>query len=254
MPLHLGSFVERRKDKKVFSEVLALCAKAHNPISSDGEHFHTDYPLIDKKKKKIGKIVFTFNVVDGHLNLIDADITIIPSKSTKLIFEHKLPKSSEANEYYDVVCDDLHFQVETVNRYSIKGDIEGTTQAAWLSAFPFRINVYDNIESFNEETGLKGIKTKTGQIVHGFSEQFMCPNMAENSEDDPYTFMLGKVKDIEDIELKINKRTVDFKIIYLETGVDIIPAVVSDKVFDLSNVKKGKLIAMNADIKADFRE
>ena len=36
MPLHLNSFVEEKKDKKIFAEILDLCIKAQNPISSDG--------------------------------------------------------------------------------------------------------------------------------------------------------------------------------------------------------------------------
>ena len=66
--------------------------------------------------------------------------------------------------------------------------------------------------------------------------------------------MLGIIKDIDNIELKIGRTTMDFKILYLKTGAGIIPTVVSDKVFDLSNLGKGKLVAMNADVKADFRK
>ena len=258
MPLHLNSFVEEKKDKKIFAEILGLCAKAQNPISSDGNHFHMDYPLVDKKKERFGKLVFTFNVVGGHLNLIDADIVIISEKPRSLLFEYKLPKSGEANEYYDVVTvdDDLHFQIETVNRYSVKDEVEGTTREVYLSAFPFTFDIYDSIEVFNEKSGLRDIKTKTGEVVHGFSEQFMCPNMSNSKGDetDPYTFMLGIIKDVDDIELRIGRATIEFKILYLKTGAGIIPTVVSDKVFDLSNLEKGKLVAMNADVKADFRK
>ena len=50
MPLHLNSFVEEKKDKKIFAEILDLCIKAQNPISSDGVHFHMDYSLVDEEK------------------------------------------------------------------------------------------------------------------------------------------------------------------------------------------------------------
>lgn len=258
MPLHLNSFVEEKKDKKIFAEILDLCIKAQNPISSDGVHFHMDYSLVDEEKEKFGKLVFTFSVVDDCLSLIDADIVIVSEKPKSLLFEYKLPKSGEATEYYDVIAvdDDLHFQVETVNRYSIKEAVEGTTREVYLSAFPFTFDIYDNIEVFNEKSGLKDIKTKTGEVVHGFSEQFMCPNISnsKSNETDSYTFMLGIIKDIDNIELKIGRTTMDFKILYLKTGAGIIPTVVSDKVFDLSNLGKGKLVAMNADVKADFRK
>ena len=234
MPLHLNSFVEEKKDKKIFAEILDLCIKAQNPISSDGVHFHMDYSLVDEEKERFGKLVFTFSVVDDCLSLIDADIVIVSEKPKSLLFEYKLPKSGEATEYYDVIAvdDDLHFQV------------------------PFTFDIYDNIEVFNEKSGLKDIKTKTGEVVYGFSEQFMCPNISnsESNETDSYTFMLGIIKDIDNIELKIGRTTMDFKILYLKTGAGIIPTVVSDKVFDLSNLGKGKLVAMNADVKADFRK
>lgn len=64
-----------------------------------------------------------------------------------------MPRPGEANEYYDVITTDdgLHFQIETANRYSIKGEVEGTTREVYLSAFPFMLDIYDNIEVFNEK-------------------------------------------------------------------------------------------------------
>lgn len=255
MPLHIGSFVEEKKSKKILAEILTLCSKTQNPISPDGIHFHTEYPLVEKNGKKIGKIVFTFDIADGHLNLIDGDIVGLPEKPTKLYFEHKLTKAGMTNEYYNVITEQngFNFQIETVNRFFIKNKIEGTSQDVYLSAFPFVVEIYDDIYSFNKAHEFGVVKLKNGKTIHGFSKDYMCPNMHESNDNNPHSFILATVNEIEDIELKINMVTIKFKIIRLKTGAGIIPTFVSEKVFDLRELEEGKLLAVSANIKADFK-
>ena len=73
-------------------------------------------------------------------------------------------------------------------------------------------------------------------------------------DDEPCSFIIGKVINFKDVKVNIADNYVEFKIIYLDTGVGNMPVAVNSENFDLSKLKKGVLIGMIADIKADLDE
>ena len=71
-------------------------------------------------------------------------------------------------------------------------------------------------------------------------------------EDESYSFLLGKVLSWQDVRWMIGENALDFVIVWLDTALGEIPAAMGREVFDLSKLKEGAIIAMNADIKADL--
>ena len=180
-------------------------------------------------------------------------------KADGLHFEEKLQQSSEANEYYEVVTHDgLHFQIETVNRYSLKQEeIFGTDQNAYLSAFPFQMDLYNSEYELNKALGFK--KTievaNTGMKISGYSTKMMAVGgIFTGKIDEPSSFIIGEIEDFRDVTLNIANINVNFTIIYLNTAIGIIPVAVHKENFDLSKLQKGNILAMLADVKADFKE
>ena len=143
-------------------------AKIHNK-GTDGEPYsHYTYFMRDASSGDyIGKFVVTVHHAtkrkglfkkETQNELLDMDLTLEGGEAIDMRFLNRLPGSSGSNEYYDVELAELQrFQVETVNRHSISGKIEGTTQKVKASAFPFMLNVYDSMEAMNEALRVKQI-------------------------------------------------------------------------------------------------
>jgi hypothetical protein len=260
MPVHFNSFIDDEKNDILVGILSSDLQKAEDIfVTKDKNYIHSTKYIFDRNEnKKIGKVVFTIKAYGKESELLDVDIVLLSKAPIKLKILDRLESSSEANEYYDALAieSEHHFQIETVNRYTVeKNNISNTVQAVYISAFPFQLNVFDNIKEINKEYGFeKPIKVGgTDFEVNGYSEDFVgCGGMFTGNFDDGCSFIIGKVKSISDITAVFGEKTVNFTIIQLDTAIGVIPVAVSRKVFDLKNLQEGKLIAMLADLKADF--
>lgn len=205
---------------------------------------HADFMLATTTLKDgltntdMGKIVYTFELVDNEMQLLDIDIVLRNSNTTGLEFCHMLPGSSDANEYYqaEIVDAGARVNIETVNRHTIEGELQGSVRNVSVSAFPFQLSVYDSIEAFQKETGVP------------FSDKYAGCSFG----DEIYATVVGKVMAARDVRMQAGDRSIDFVIAWLDTALGMIPAAMSRDVFDLESLAPGKTVVMNANLKADL--
>lgn len=269
MPVHFNSILneQNKGSEELQNSILngILQNDLQNPddvfVNKDKNKFTiTKYIMDINKNEKVGKSVITMmtNEEQKVHEVIDIDLTLLSDKPVKLNFENKLDKSSDSNEYYDVIIDnnDVHCQIETVNRLvKEEKSIIGTAQDVYISIFPFQLNVFNTIEDFNKEYVFsKPIKVgKTNFEVHGYSEEFAGPGgMLRGNTDEICSFIIGKVVSYKDITGIIGGIKVPFTIIKLKTAFGIVPVAASRDTFDLSNLSENKIIVMFADVKVDF--
>lgn len=262
MPLHFESFVSKKNKKAetdLFANLLTFYTQNCDKVLTSSDKtkiLSTSYLKDINTKKIIGKIVITLIVKEQSLEIVDADIVLIDSKKVKLNFIKKLDDSSESNEYYAVkeIKDNKCFNIETVNRYLIDENIENTTKKVSLSAFPFALNIYETEKEMNESLGLgKEIEVfSLGKKFITIDNKMMADGSIVGKTEEPCSFVLGQVKDFKDVEIDLSGNIIKFKIIYLDTGVGIMPVAANEDNFDLSKLKKNTFISMVANIKADF--
>jgi len=113
------------------------------------------------------------------------------------------------------------------------------------------------MDAFNGWAGLAdGVKVgETDMVVQGFSPTFtMLGGIfgADEGNEECYTFLLGQVKQIKDVQIDFGDSSVPFTIVTAETGIGEVPIAVSRDVFDLTKLKVGCVIGLNADVKADL--
>lgn len=263
MPLHLNSIIAKDKETELATGILSKDSRTVEDtfVTEDKIKINGIKNIIDKNSNEIiGKIVFTMKVNDEKqcIELLDADIVLNNTEAVTLKFIEKYEKSSDANEYYQVSLENNgpHFDIETVGRYRIDGEIENTSQAVHLSAFPFQLDIYENIEELNKVLGFgESIKTPINNLViHGFSEEFMGVGLALSKSTDPCSFVIGKIDSYRDVTVIIGEMEVPFTIINLKTAAGIVPVAASKDNFDLSRINKGSILGMFADIKAEFKD
>lgn len=264
MPLHLDSII-KSNTTEIFSWILQHeLNQCEDAYASDNKcYIHTSKLIYDKTTEKpFGKFVFTLknNEEQKALEVLDVDIVLDNDECVELKFYEKLKQSSDANEYYNVetVEENHHFQIETVNRYFVNSDIVNQTYKVSLSAFPFELTIYDSIDSFNNKMGFSSNidVANTGMQVSGFSETFTAPSdlfKTNTNSDETFSFIIGKVKSFKDVSIQLNNKTINFVITVIETGAGNMPVAMSRDVFDLSNLNVGRIVAMRADVKADFK-
>ena len=146
--------------------------------------------------------------------------------------------------------------METVNRHVIAENLIDTEREVYVSAFPFALSVYEDMDAFDVWAGFKkDISVRdTGLKVDGFSEQFMMPGGMTNPNkrsDETYLFVVGKVVSFKDVEIAFGKNVIPFVLAWVDTALGVIPVPMSREVFDLEKLEVGSVVAMNADIKAD---
>lgn len=252
MPTHYGSFVSEKDKEKFILDIVNTTAKKGFPafVSSDEKLLSIAYPL-ESEKQIIGESFIVTEVNMEEFVLLDCDL-VINNKPRKVHFLKYHSQSGETNERYMaelVSSKGIPFFIETVNRIAVwDKNIEGLSLKANLSAFAFKIDIYDSIEEYNKKTGFKAVDTKEGKIT-GFSEKFCAP-MSENGT--PYTYFLGTVTDVMDAEIKLEKGTVVFSVISVNSHFGVLPVVASRDLFDLDMLEKGKIVAISADIKANL--
>ena len=261
MPVHLNSIVKNKeKENNIF---LGIIKKDFNNstnifISEDKKIIIASKDILNKNNMEIiGKEVITTKLSheDECFEILDVDLTLFNENKITLEFDSKLEESSVSNEYYDVhtIDNDVYFQIETVNRYKVEDkDIVNTKKDVYLSAFPFVLSIFNTMKEVNKALGiLKPIKVKDLDLdVTGYSEEFVgCGDVFVGHIS---SVIVGRVVSFSSVNAVIGEEEVSFTIIKVKTALGIIPVAASKDVFDLSNLKKDKLIVMIANVKADF--
>ncbi len=183
MPLHLESIVSELKSDNTLSVILEGVRTADLLyLSKDETIMHSRKRMKDTLTgEEFGSIIYTLKIEKEteQLRLIDLDMVLDNDNKTKLQLLNKLPASSEAKEYYDaeVVGQGGHLQIETVNRNACKDEIIDTEQEVYISAFPFDIKVYNDMEEINKKFGFeKDLKIGEHEIrFNVFADDFMAP-------------------------------------------------------------------------------
>ena len=266
MPVHFNSFIADKQEelkKNLFSNIVTKYTQEPEEISASNDKMKlhmSNYIREVNTNEILGKAVITLviNHNDKNLQIVDVDITLKNDNIIILEFEKKLSPSSEANEYYDVISDDgAHFQIETVNRYCLdKEDIVNTKQKVSLSAFPFRLNIFENEDEMNKALGFKEPieVANTGMNVNGYSTKMMgVGGLFTGNFDEPSSIIIGEIEYYRDVTLKIADIDIDFTIIYINTAIGILPVATSRENFKLDKLEKGNLLVMITDLKADFK-
>ncbi|MBR3162573.1 MAG: hypothetical protein IKF17_00520 [Clostridia bacterium] len=267
MPVHFNSFIPD-KEEKLKTNLFANMTQKYTEdaddifVSDDKKNIHMGSYFKDiKTGKNIGKVVITLvvNNEEKQLQIVDTDITLLTDNKVKLHFERKLKESSEANEYYEVYPteDERHFDIETVNRYSLKQDkIEGTDQDVFVSIFPFQLEIFDNEEELNKRFGFDDKEINIpgiGKKKLGMDPYMMAVGGMFTGAEEPCSLINGTINDFRDVQVDIAGVVVNFTIIDLNTAVGNVPVAVSKENFDLSKIAKDKIACMVADVKADFK-
>lgn len=260
MPLHINSITNDRSTS-VLAWILQKGMDECNSIfvSDDNKYFHIRREIRDLRTgDAIGELVYTVKHSDERLEVLDLDITWNSDELVSVQFDKLCKGSSESNEYYLAeVMDGGHFELETVNRYVIKNDLENTENQVYISAFPFELSVFPDIDSFNEWAGFKNEITvgDTDIKVGGFSESFIMPGgifKEDKSEEEHYSFLIGRVVDFRDVEIAFGEQIYSFVLAKVDTALGVIPIGIGREVFDLSEIQVDCIVAMNADVKADM--
>ena len=264
MPLHLEALTEQNS-----SEILAWILQEELQSVNDAfaqsnkRYFLGTTPLIDKRTgKQIGKYVFTFysNVEMQRNEILDLDIVLDNDTPVELSFNTKLKQSSDSNEYYEAVTIDAeqHLIVETVNRYVIESEITGKNISIFASAFPYELTVFDDKQAFNKFCGFENAVevANTGLLVHGLGTNFIAPrevfSSKENDDEAPSSFVVGVVEAFSEVTISFGQNKHEAYIIYLKTALGTLPTLAGKEMFDMRGLSKGKIIGMNAYIKANF--
>ncbi len=264
MPMRLEALTERETDK-IFSWIVNNELQEGDDVFArrDGRFFLASRPIRDAGSgDRIGKYVFTFSAPDGDgpVELIDLDLVLSGGAPTALTFEKRLPASSDANEYYEVFTAGTEqcLIVETVDRHAADGEIEGTTRPVRLSAFPFRLRVFEDRTAYDRAMGFEAPVeiADPGIRVGGLDVTFLCPGGAASSPDAEeealWSVAAGEIVSLREVTIAFGGIARDAVLAVLRTGVGELPALVGKETFDTAALAVGRIALMHACIKADF--
>lgn len=184
MPMHLEAITRDSQSPAVLDRLIQheLNSPEQTLVSSDKQYIHMTHYMRDASTNEvIGKFVFTLHINSEKktMNILDVDLSLLNETPVKLSLLEKLPKSSAANEYYNVMTfyTSRHLQIETVNRHAINGDITGTAQDVFASAFPFKLSVFDDLDTMNSAFGFRKAKMfgKKKPSTNGLAADFIAP-------------------------------------------------------------------------------
>ena len=155
MPLHLNSITNDSQNSEPFAWMLQKGMDECDSIfiTEDQKYFHIRCNILDKLSgQNIGKLVYTILHGEKTLEIKDLDIVWNNDTPTLLQFNTLRDGSSDTNEYYEAetVEEGQHLEIETVNRHVVPEDILNTEREVFISAFPFELSVYADIDAFNE--------------------------------------------------------------------------------------------------------
>lgn len=262
MPLHLDSLTNDPQNREYLAHILG-------PVFTDT---FEAFPVKDKKLfygrskmidvltgKMIGKFCFTIweNTKKQRNEILDLDITLDNPDMVALHFLERLDRSDPVTEYYDVETaeGEQHLEIETANRYAINKDIADTVQDVFISIFPFKVNMFDDMKGFNEFMGFSK-PIKVGPIdfhVGGLSETFIAPgNMIMKDGEDGEAFVVGTVESCRDVKVNMGKTNLSFVLAQVKTALGAVPVAMSRDVFQIEGIRPGKILAMLGFVKADL--
>lgn len=264
MPLHLNSITNDSQNSSmlawILQEAVGECDSVF--VSPDGLYFHIQRNITDViTNNVIGRLVYTIKRDDERraLAVLGLDIVLDNNSPSRIHFLNLREGSSDSNEYYDIETeeDEQHLEIETVNRHVISEEILNTERDVFVSVFPFELSVYENIAAFNKWAGFsKPIRVgDTDLEVWGFSEKFTMPGGMLNSnkkDDENYSFLIGKVETYLDVTIQFGEFRLPFVLAQVDTALGIVPIAMGREVFDLTNLKEGCIVSMNAYVKADL--
>ena len=262
MPIHLNSITNSNRKTEAFAWLLQQGMDGCDSVfmSEDQRYFHIRCNIIDRLSGDgIGRIIYTVMRGEQVLEIKDIDIVWNNPVTTFLHFNTLKDGSSDANEYYEVhtVETEQHLDIETVNRHVVSTELINTERAVYISAFPFELSVYDDIDAFNRWAGFGREMTAgdTDLRVVGLSEKFTMSGGLfgdKKQENESYSFVIGKVVSYRDVEIAFGETAYSFVLAQMDTALGVIPVAMGREVFDLRDLQEGCIIAMNADIKADL--
>lgn len=261
MPLHLNSITNDSQNSELLAWILQEGMNKCDSIfiTGDQKYFHIRCNIEDRLSgDAIGKMVYTLLHGDKAIEVLDLDIVFNNNVPSTILFNELRDGSSDSNEYYEaeVVNGGQHFELETVNRHVIAEKLIDTEREVFVSAFPFALNIYADMDAFNKWAGFKKNVTVGGTDlkVGGFSDKFIMPGGMTNPNkrsDESYSFVVGKVVSFRDVEVAFGKTVLPFVLARVDTALGIIPVPMGREVFDLEGLEEGCIVAMKADIKAD---
>ena len=262
MPLHLNSITNDSRNSGLLAWILQEGMNACDSIfiTEDQKYFHIRCNIMDRLSGDvIGKMVYTLLHGDKAIEVLDLDIVFNNNVSSVISFIELRDGSSDSNEYYEaeVVEGGQHFELETVNRHVVVGELVDTEREVFISAFPFALSVYADMDAFNKWAGFKKDVTvgDTDLKVGGFSDKLIMPGGITNPDkrnDESYTFLVGRVVSFKNVEVVFGKKVLPFVLAWVDTALGTIPVPLGREVFNLKSLKVGCIVAMNADIKADL--
>lgn len=231
--------------------------------SKDGRYLHISNAFQDARTHApIGRYVFTLlrDTQRKTLEILDLDIVLNNASPVSLKFIDRHEASSDANEYYEVEAEDgAHLCVETVNRHTVPGDILGTEQTVYPSVFPFKVSIYEDEAELNRALGFAAKTLKVGGeefTVGGLSDTFVMPGGSlsgkAKAEQDLWSTMAGVVRSCQDATLSFGKKTCEVCIVQLKTVLGVLPVIMGKELFETDKLSPGKVVFMNACIKANF--
>jgi len=262
MPLHFNSMTNDNCSEHfvwLLQEGMDQCDSIH--VTEDKKYIHLRLTLEDTLSgEAIGKVVYTLLHGEKALEILDLDIVWNNDICTPLQFNELRDGSSDSNEYYEAetVGEGQHLEIETVNRHVITEELLDTEREVFISAFPFELSVFSDIDAFNAWAGFEKKTVAFGDLelrLGGFSDKFMMPGgIADEKKkrDESYSFVVGTVLSYRDVELTFGEAALPFVLAKVDTALGAIPVAMGREVFDLKELKVGCIVAMNADIKADL--
>lgn len=231
--------------------------------TEDGRYFHVSKTFLDTRTDTpIGRYVFTLfrNEERKALEILDLDIVLNNADPVCLEFVTRYEPSSDSNEYYEVVTEDeRHLCVETVNRHTVPGDILGAKRSVYASAFPFKVSIYNDMAELNHALGFDKRTLKVGDkeyTIGGLSETFTTLSGVfsggQETEETPWSTMVGEVHSYRDATLQFGHRVCQVCIVQLKTALGVLPTIMGKERFETSKLSQGKVVLMEARIKANF--
>lgn len=261
MPIHIESMYE----KEDADRLLAWFVTGFNDCDLLGASDDKKYLIMQKRLNNtidgntFGRVVYNLFVDEeaNNLEIKDIDVVLDNPNFSQLTFAEKLEQSSESNEYYEVITENhgLRASIETVNHQLVSSELLGTTQNVHISIFPFNIKIFDTMENLSAEFGLdKEVNVGDEKYkISGLADYFVASwNKFESTDEDPFSYVIGNVVGVKDVSIQADNEVISFAIVTCDTEFGQVPVAMNRKSFDLTKLAPGKIVMMDACVKAEL--